>query len=152
MSYDPTKTWIGVDFDGCLAHYDHWQGPEHAGAPIVAMVNRVRSWLVAGQRVKIFTARVSKAVYPDQVAASRAAIEAFCLTHFGTKLEVTCEKDQHCLQLWDDIAIAIVKNEGHPVCFNGKSFINSLLNHTPDAGVERLKSAFEDAKSITPDE
>jgi hypothetical protein len=21
--------WIGVDFDGTLAHYDRWEGPEH---------------------------------------------------------------------------------------------------------------------------
>ena len=37
--------WIGVDLDGTLAHYEGWQGETHIGAPISAMVERVKRWL-----------------------------------------------------------------------------------------------------------
>lgn len=51
------KGWIGVDLDGTLAHYDGWKGPEHIGAPIPAMVERVKAWLAEGKEVRISTAR-----------------------------------------------------------------------------------------------
>jgi hypothetical protein len=50
--------WIGVDLDGTLAHYDGWKGADHIGAPIPAMVERVKGWLTEGKTVRIFTARV----------------------------------------------------------------------------------------------
>jgi hypothetical protein len=52
-----SQGWIGVDLDGTLAHYDGWKGADHIGAPIPAMVERVKGWLAEGKTVKIFTAR-----------------------------------------------------------------------------------------------
>jgi len=51
--------WIGVDFDGTLATFDHWHGVEHTGEPLMPMVQKVRELLVRGTTVKIFTARVN---------------------------------------------------------------------------------------------
>ena len=61
--------WIGVDLDGTLAlwgtkdphttfiHYD----VTRIGAPIPAMVDRVKALIAAGEDVRIFTARVGPA-------------------------------------------------------------------------------------------
>ena len=53
-----SRGWIGVDLDGTLAEYNGWQGPANIGAPIPAMVERVKAWLEEGRDVRIFTARV----------------------------------------------------------------------------------------------
>lgn len=50
--------WIGVDLDGTLAHYEGWKGVEHVGAPVPAMLQRVKDWIAKGVEVRIFTARV----------------------------------------------------------------------------------------------
>ena len=41
--------WIGVDLDGTLAHYEGWKGIEHIGAPVPAMLERVKNWLAEGK-------------------------------------------------------------------------------------------------------
>ena len=104
--------WIGVDLDGTLAHYDGWRGEAHIGAPIPAMVERVRRWLAQGREVRIFTARVS---HPDQVDAAVEAIEAWCLEHIGVVLPITNAKDYEMIELWDDRAVQVVMNTGEPV-------------------------------------
>jgi len=105
--------WIGVDFDGVLATYDGWKGPEHCGEPIPAMVDRVKLWLKGGTQVRILTSRVGSA-YPDQVEPARQAIQAWCLKHLGTTLPVTCEKDQRMFLFYDDRAVEMVTNTGLP--------------------------------------
>lgn len=98
--------WIGVDLDGTLAVYDGWKGEMSIGAPVPAMVNRVRRWLDNGIEVRIVTARA---------AASRgeiAFIEAWCALHIGRVLPVTDRKDFKMLALWDDRAVAVEKNTG----------------------------------------
>lgn len=107
--------WIGVDLDGTLAEYDSWRGETHIGKPIPLMVERVRQWLAAGQKVKIVTARVSTGAN-DRASATiddiRAAIERWCHVHVGAKLEVTCCKDFAMIQLWDDRCIQVIPNTG----------------------------------------
>lgn len=105
------KAWIGVDLDGTLAHYDGWQGVEHIGEPITPMVERVKSWLEQGIRVKIFTARVSGS---DSLEAL-IPIEQWCRKHLGQVLEVTNVKDFGMIDLWDDRAIQVQKNTGIPI-------------------------------------
>lgn len=109
-----TEPWIGVDLDGTLALYHGWKNELHIGDPVPIMAARVSSWLAAGHRVKIFTARVSpkagKAVV--SVEAIRERIQMWTLVHFGIRLEVTCEKDYAMTQLWDDRAIQIIENTG----------------------------------------
>ena len=104
--------WIGVDFDGTLAHYESFKGPGHVGEPVPAMVDRVKAWLAVGWEVRVFTARVS---HPQQAEEARAAIEAWCERHIGQRLAVTCTKDYAMVELWDDRCVQVVPNTGQPV-------------------------------------
>lgn len=108
--------WIGVDFDGTLAHYDGWQGPLTFGEPIPAMVERVKAWLAAGYEIRVVTARVS----PQDItlAEARDVIEAlnqWILLHIGQPLSLTASKDFDMIELWDDRCIQVVQNTGRPV-------------------------------------
>lgn len=118
-----SRGWVGIDLDGTLAHYDHWRGAGHVGAPIARMVERVQAWLDEGMDVRIFTARVY--VPSERIAnielyklrqreaqESHEAIDKFCLEQFGRTLPVTCTKDFSMIQLWDDRAIQVVQNTG----------------------------------------
>jgi hypothetical protein len=105
--------WIGVDLDGTLAHYDGWQGCDHIGAPIAAMVERVKDWLSRGQDVRIFTARVSG--NEDEAADAKICIEKWCEEHLGEVLPVTCSKDYSMIELWDDRCVQLVPNTGRTV-------------------------------------
>ncbi len=112
------KGWIGVDLDGTFAHYDHWRGPGHIGAPIPLMLTRIRTWLEEGQEVCIFTARVTggeDAMDQDEIAVARATIEAYCLEHLGQALPITATKDYRMIELWDDRAIQVIPNTGQTI-------------------------------------
>lgn len=125
--------WIGVDLDGTLAHYDGWVGSAVIGAPIPAMVERVRAWLDKGRDVRVFTARmwpITKVLMPDESLvfkegeASRladvhgfvTAYRIWCRQHIGVVLPVKCVKDYGMVELWDDRAVRVVKNTGRPCC------------------------------------
>lgn len=113
MSNPRPKGWIGVDLDGTLADYGVWVGPEHIGAPIPLMVERVKKWIAEGQPVRIFTARVCQ--WKDgskDIPAVRSAIEKWCLEHLGAIIPITCTKDWEMVELWDDRAIQVIKNTG----------------------------------------
>lgn len=112
--------WIGVDLDGTLAKYDGWKHHTHIGDPIVPMVSRVQQWLLQGIPVKIFTARVS-CPCPIQKAEVVEAIQQWALTHIGSLLEVTCQKDFSMIELWDDRARQVVFNEGIEVKYQPSS-------------------------------
>jgi len=103
--------WIGVDLDGTLAHYDEWRGIQHIGAPVAAMVDRVKRWLAEGREVRIFTARVS-ARSPAERSAAVLIIRDWCRENLGVALEVTHEKDFAMIELWDDRAVAVEANTG----------------------------------------
>lgn len=114
--------WIGVDFDGTLAHYDKWVGWNVFGKPIPAMVRRVRQWLDEGREVRILTARVG--VEPDDVcrchvtgesytnAQMASAVQDWTEKHLGERLTITCVKDAAMIELWDDRAVQVVANTG----------------------------------------
>jgi hypothetical protein len=113
--------WIGVDLDGTLAHYDGWKGWHHVGAPVPAMVERVRRWLEDGRDVRIFTARVSHDGTPARIVEAQHAlivIMDWCEQHFGRTLPVVCIKDAAMLELWDDRAVQVKPNFGEPVGFS----------------------------------
>ena len=93
--------WIGVDLDGTLAHYDHYRGDEHVGAPIDAMVKRVRKWLREGKDVRLFTAR-----------KPHPAIRRWMVEHLGALLPITSVKDPGMQLLIDDRAIGVERNTG----------------------------------------
>lgn len=108
--------WIGVDLDGTLAHYEKWDPANPIGAPIPLMAERVRSWLKRGERVKIFTARVSTTSQNKADAfEQKRLIQGWLQKHFGVVLDVVCEKDFHMIELWDDRAIQVIKNTGKRV-------------------------------------
>lgn len=97
--------WYGVDLDGTLAHYDHWRGIEHIGAPVPLMLNRVKQWLAEGNTVRIFTARATD---PKAIPY----IHEWCLEHIGVVLRVTNVKDYGMIELWDDRAVGVKFNTG----------------------------------------
>lgn len=128
--------WIGVDLDGCLAEYHGWNGGL-IGAPVPAMVERVRHWLAEGRDVRIFTARVGcQGGYSEEsereanelfAAEQRAQIEAWCLRYVGRKLPVTCQKDFRMVELWDDRCVRVRPNVGLPCCDLGDGNFYALL-------------------------
>jgi hypothetical protein len=126
------KSWIGVDLDGTLAHYDGWVSEEHIGEPVPLMAARVHRWLLQGKDVRIFTARIFPLRYinpgddmighfvganPREAQAGRAAhhIQLWCEKHFGKRLPITCSKDMAMGTLWDDRAVQVVPNTGQRV-------------------------------------
>lgn len=112
------KGWIAVDLDGTMAHYTEWRGHEHIGAPIPAMIERVKRWLAEGHEVRIFTARVADS-NPRVVAAGKCVIvngiKAWSLLYVGQELEVTNIKDAGMIELWDDRAVQVEPNTGRPI-------------------------------------
>lgn len=101
--------WIGVDFDGTLAHngepgdetpFD----PKRFGLPIMEMVTRVQWMILDGWKVRILTARLEHGL-----------IRQWCIRHIGVALEVTNMKDGDMLALFDDRAIRVERNTGR-VC------------------------------------
>jgi hypothetical protein len=122
-----SKGWIGVDLDGTLAHYDGWKGVDHIGEPIPSIVERVKSWIEAGETVKIFTARVC-----DGREETVNYIKAWCLKHIGQELEVTNIKDYGMYALWDDRAVQVVPNQGivlQEYIQSQTAYINECVEH-----------------------
>lgn len=108
-----TSGWIGVDLDGTLAEYGGWKGAGHIGAPVPAMLERVKAWISDGVEVRIFTARVS-----DNDPETRIAIAQWCHEHVGQVLKVTNQKDYAMVELWDDRAVQVELNTGRPIGYS----------------------------------
>lgn len=105
------KLVIAVDLDGTLAHYDRWQGVQHIGRPITAMLDRVQAAIAAGHEVRIFTARCAPREDGSHETARRY-IELWLAHHLGMNLHVTCLKDYDIDEIWDDRAVGVEKNRG----------------------------------------
>jgi hypothetical protein len=114
-----SREWIGVDFDGTLVKTMDYKGivDLRKGEPVMAMVQRVRDWLDDGKNIRIMTARVCGQAGPENAAKHRKVVEDFCLEHFGERLVVTHEKDFDMVELWDDRAVQVERDEGEPVTF-----------------------------------
>lgn len=108
---DKEGKWVGFDLDGTLAYYDEWKGIEHIGAPIEAMILRVKQYLEEGVEVRIFTARVAQPTAQESLDAIRY-IKEWCLKHIGVELAVTNVKDSKMLRVYDDRAVGVIENEG----------------------------------------
>jgi hypothetical protein len=110
------KQWIGVDFDGTLAHYEcNWRKNYKAtGDPIFRMVQRVKRWIAKGNDVRIFTARMD-CYHPSgrlSVRTVKTPIEAWCRIHLGKVLPITNRKDHWCKAIYDDRAYHVEINTG----------------------------------------
>lgn len=103
------ESWIGVDLDGTLAHYDGWHGFTTIGKPIPAMVARVRRWLAEGWAVKIFTARWGD---PNINPLVESAVHQWLVKQGLPPLEVTNVKDMGMIALFDDRAYHVKANLG----------------------------------------
>ena len=105
--------WIAVDLDGTLAEYHGWVDGQGIGKPIPKMVERVRRWLQEGKDVRIFTARAAVAVGSEWARAEMIKeIEDWCRKNIGQSLPVTCQKDFHMIELWDDRCKQVLPNTG----------------------------------------
>jgi hypothetical protein len=107
---DDKQGWVGFDLDGTLAEYTEWQGPSHIGKPIIPMVEKVKTLIAQGTKVKIMTARA----YPQgrNTTIALDAIRSWCRIYIGTELEITYMKDYNMLELYDDRCIQIIPNTG----------------------------------------
>lgn len=107
------EPWVGVDLDATLARYDGWDGDiTKIGAPVPAMVKRVKHWLNCGIKVKIFTARVSNHKDDYYLNLAVGSIQLWCKKHLGVILPITNVKDYSMLQLWDDRCVQVIPNTG----------------------------------------
>jgi hypothetical protein len=115
-----SEGWIGVDLDGTLAVWEPGQDIGTIGAPIPAMVERVRHWLAEAREVRIVTARVAttcKETAGGLDDATFAALQEYmiykwCRLHLGRILPVTATKDFEMIELWDDRAVQVETNTG----------------------------------------
>lgn len=124
MAHDDTKStqgkgWIGVDLDATLAHYVKWNHLLTIGEPIWPMVERVKQWLREGYEVRVMTARISPPYVPSTLTREdvEKAIQDWTEEHVGERLAVTCQKDLHMIELWDDRCVQVEPNTGEPVTY-----------------------------------
>jgi len=150
------EPWIGVDFDGTLAYYDGWEGPQSFGKAIPIMLNRVKVWIAEGRSVKILTARVGYSSIMDDpnVKAGRDnyqdlrqmitfSLQDWCEENGLPRLDVTAEKDYLMTEFWDDRATQVVPNKGFSVMeLMERDPRNALAGLNPD-GVAELVAAAE---------
>jgi hypothetical protein len=105
------KTYA-VDWDGTLVEYNGWAGPGVYGAPVPAMLERVRKWLKEGHEVLIFTSRVSVEHSPESVMIECKAIDE-ALRRMGLPLlQITANKYIRISEFWDDRAVGVERNTG----------------------------------------
>lgn len=114
------EPWIGVDLDGTLAKFvQEKHSADFIGEPIIPILEQVKLWVLAGKRVKIFTARVDGGIsghadshlFKDK-AHCEMVIKAWCLKHVGKELEVTNVKDGSMVLLLDDRCYRVEHNTG----------------------------------------
>src|SRR4029077_2378130 len=103
--------WIAIDLDGTLAIYPPDNG-QSIGSPIAPMVDRVKEFVANGIEVRIFTARGAGNIVSDTCARNVREINKWVDEHIGSPLEITCEKDNQCVAIFDDIAIPVEHNTG----------------------------------------
>jgi len=113
---------IATDFDRTLSQYEGSKdfrpyGP--FGPPIPAMYFRVKQWIDNGDRVIIFTARLSQhsEIIDYDTAKVASAIQDWCESYGLPRLEVTNQKLREFDELWDDKAVSVMENSGLAVSF-----------------------------------
>lgn len=126
--------WYGFDLDGTLAYTDGLHGDFTAiGEPIPRMITIIKEYIASGKTVRIFTARYSR---KDEHSDIIPAIEKWCETHIGRKLEITNVKTPGCKEIFDDRAVAVCRNEG----FNVRYIDNRMEGYFTEVGWIRLIS------------
>lgn len=108
------EKWVGFDFDRTLFKREDGDDIKTYGDPIWKNIELVKTYLVAGEKVKIFTARVA-VDKPEDVLFQTELIQGACKQYFGQVLDITCIKDPNCIKIYDDIAVQVVPNSGELV-------------------------------------
>jgi hypothetical protein len=114
MRGEGPEGWIGVDLDATLAEHDRGRWTDEIGEPVPKMVQRVKRWIYDGKTVKILTARGSVGSMSEQYE-QLVKIYDWIKKHIGLPIEVTCKKDPHMIQLYDDRVVKVEANEGELV-------------------------------------
>ncbi len=102
------ESWIGFDLDGTLAESEGWRGITHIGKPIEKMWRKVHEHLNKGDKVKIFTARLSGVNGNKAIFFINAWLDVYHLP----KLEITNIKDHGMRMLYDDRVVQVERNTG----------------------------------------
>lgn len=118
-----SKPWVGFDLDGTLAEYTTWKGVGHIGAPVPAMVARLRKHLAQGDGVKILTARAKD---PAAITPITTWLKALGLP----ALPITAEKDHAMTLFYDDRAVAVERNTGTVTGFAREMILESTKQST----------------------
>lgn len=113
----PRKASRAVDFDKTLAYYESKWKARKIGPAIPEMVEQVKKWLAQGDKVTIFTARISQLYDPDEaqfndVYEQIAMIRDFCKENGLPELPITAVKKKEFTHFYDDKAFHVVPNKG----------------------------------------
>ena len=104
---------IAFDLDGTLAEYHGWQGIDHIGKPVPAMVKILDQHLRAGDECCIFTSRVSGDAEESNMA--RHHIAKWLRKYYLPPLDITCIKSKKIRVFYDDRAISVIANTGKTI-------------------------------------
>lgn len=129
-----------VDFDGVLAKFDKWRGPEHLGEPVPEMVSKVKKWVSEGSRVVIYTARMTPGVEFGQInniEKTKSAIENWCYDHIGYVLPITNIKS-YADVYYDDKCSRIIPNTGLTLEETIARIASQGLNYAPHTALDRI--------------
>ena len=114
--------WLGIELDGTLAQCERPQSLSTIGAPVEAMLNRLKQWQMVGIDARIFTARAEE---PGQVQLIREWLQ----DHGVQPVPVTNRKDFQMSQFFDSQAVHVVHNTGEPSVQEGLSLPEAGLYH-----------------------
>jgi len=109
---------IALDFDRSLAfYYGGKDAIKSVGAPIPAMVDKVKKWLDKGYKISIFTARVAPVgKYGPRsdsfIREQEDMIRAFLKNSGLPEFEITAIKHPSFTYFVDDKAVGISENQG----------------------------------------
>lgn len=102
--------WVGFDFDGVLSmeRPDTELDLQDLGVPVYPMVDWAKTLVLAGVRVKIFTARACE-------PGNECRIQDWTEQNGLGRLDVTNAKDYGLIRYYDDRAIQVVPVLGESV-------------------------------------
>jgi len=127
-------SWIGVDLDGTLAHYDKWVAWNVIGSVIKPMRERILKWVAEGKTVRIFTARAGfdkDTCYVTGVDFTKQevvdVIQTWLVQNGMPPFDVTATKDFRMVELWDDRCVQVIPNTGRTLAEEHESEKQALL-------------------------